>query len=114
MSPFNLNCLPNSVISPIDGRNLSGVSSIRVMQHRDYKGEGHRQLRWSELFILQTEETASGRSSSSTKSEDSSDVTRLAETIAKAASMALATKLAALTPHTLVGLRVSLDGDSVG
>ena len=69
------------VTSPIDGRNLTGISSIRVMQPRDYKGDGHRLLRWTEMFLLQTEET--GRPTSN-KSEDGNDVTRLAEAVAKA------------------------------
>lgn len=81
------------------------------MQPRDFKGEGHRLLRWTELFIIQMEDSA--RSSSSRSIEDNGDITRFAETVAKAASMALAVKLAALDPHTLIGLRVSLDGDSV-
>lgn len=100
------------VTSPIDGKSLSGISSIRVTQPRDCKGEGHRLLRWTELFILRAEE-ASGRSSASTRAEDNGDVTRFAEGVAKATSMALALKLSQLDPHTLVGLRVSLDGDSV-
>ena len=83
-----------------------------MTQPRDCKGEGHRLLRWTELFILRAEE-ASGRSSASTRAEDNGDVTRFAEGVAKATSMALALKLSQLDPHTLVGLRVSLDGDSV-
>jgi len=103
-SPINL-----GVVSPIDGRSLTGVSSIRVMQPRDYKGQGRRLLRWTELFLLHTDE--SGRK---TVTEDSScDVTRFAETVAKAAAMALAVKLDSLDPHTLVGLRFTLDGDTV-
>lgn len=98
-----------SVTSPIDGRSLSGVPSIRVTQPRDYKGEGHRLLRWTELFIIQVSES----SRSGSRSEDNGDVTRFAEGVAKATSVALAVKLAQLDPHTLVGLRVSLDGDSV-
>jgi len=99
----------NRVVSPIDGRSLTGISSIRVMQPRDYKGQGRRVLRWTELFLLHTDE--SGRK---TVAEDSScDVTRFAETIAKAAAMALAVKLDSLDPHTLVGLRFTLDGDTV-
>lgn len=97
------------VVSPIDGRALTGISSIRVMQPRDFKGEGPRLLRWTELFILQMEESVR----SSSRIEDNGDITRFAETIAKAASMAMAVKLAALDPHTLIGLRISLDGDSV-
>ena len=98
-------------MSPIDGRSLAGISSIRVMQPRDYKGEGHRLLRWTELFILQTADTA--RTNSGRSGEDNGDITRFAEGLAKAASMALAVKLAALDPHTLIGLRVSIFGDSV-
>ncbi len=67
-------------------------------------------LRWTELFIIQLEDSAR---SSSSRIEDNGDITRFAETVAKAASMALAVKLASLDPHTLIGLRVSLDGDSV-
>lgn len=99
------------VASPIDGRNLTGVPSIRVTQPRDYKGEGNRLLRWTELFIIRTED-ASSRSASS-RTDDHGDVTRFAEGVAKAASVALTLKIAQLEPHTLVGLRVSLDGDSV-
>lgn len=99
------------MVSPIDGRCLAGISSIRVMQPRDYKGEGHRLLRWTELFILQTSDAT--RSNSGSRIEDNGDITRFAEGLAKAASQALAAKLAALDPHTLIGLRVSLDGDSV-
>ena len=62
------------------------------------------------MFLLQTEET--GRPTSN-KSEDGNDVTRLAEAVAKATCMALAAKLSHLSPHTLVGLRVSLTADSV-
>jgi hypothetical protein len=98
------------VQSPIDGRSFTGISSIRVMQPRDFKGEGHRLLRWTELFVIQMEDSAR---SSSNRIEDNGDITRFAETLAKAASVALAAKLASLEPHTLIGLRVSLDGDSV-
>lgn len=80
------------------------------MQPRDFKGEGHRLLRWTELFVIQIEDSAR---SSSNRIEDNGDITRFAETLAKAASVALAAKLASLEPHTLIGLRVSLDGDSV-
>lgn len=80
------------------------------MQPRDFKGEGHRLLRWTELFIIQIEDSAH---SSSSRTDDNGDITRFSETIAKAASIALAAKLASLDPHTLIGLRVSLDGDSV-
>lgn len=81
-----------------------------MMQPRDFKGEGHRLLRWTELFVIQIEDSAR---SSSNRIEDNGDITRFAETLAKAASVALAAKLASLEPHTLIGLRVSLDGDSV-
>lgn len=104
------NILRYRVVSPIDGRNLTGVSSIRVMQPRDFKGEGHRLLRWTELFIIQMDDNAR---SASSRIEDNGDITRFSESIAKAASMALAVKLAALDPYTLIGLRISLDGDSV-
>ena len=80
------------------------------MQPRDFKGEGHRLLRWTELFVIQIEDSVR---SSSNRIEDNGDITRFAETLAKAASMALAAKLASLEPHTLIGIRVSLDGDSV-
>lgn len=104
-SPVN-----SGVQSPIDSRSFTGISSIRVMQPRDFKGEGQRLLRWTELFIIKTEDSAH---SSSNRIEDNGDITRFAETVAKAASTALAAKLASLDPHTLIGLRVSLDGDSV-
>ncbi|XP_057370278.1 zinc finger FYVE domain-containing protein 9-like [Daphnia carinata] len=104
-SPVN-----TGVQSPIDGRSFTGISSIRVMQPRDFKGEGQRLLRWTELFIIKIEDSAH---SSSSRIEDNGDITRFAETVAKGASMALAAKLASLDPHTLIGLRVSLDGDSV-
>ena len=102
-----------SVVSPIDGRSLTGVPSIRVMQHRDYQGEGRRLLRWSELFILPMEGDRSVRPNNKSSSDDGKDVTRLAESIAKATSAALVGKLADLTPRTLVALRVSMDEDSV-
>lgn len=105
-----LESVRHRVQSPIDSRSFTGISSIRVMQPRDFKGEGQRLLRWTELFIIKTEDSAH---SSSNRIEDNGDITRFAETVAKAASIALAAKLASLDPHTLIGLRVSLDGDSV-
>lgn len=79
------------------------------MQPRDYKGEGQRLLRWTELFILQMDD----RQLSSVKADENSDITRFAEGVAKATCSALAGKLAALEPNTVLGLRVSSFGDSV-
>lgn len=79
------------------------------MQPRDYKGESHRLLRWTELFILQMDD----RQLSSVKADENSDITRFAEGIAKATCVALAGKVAALDPNTLLGLRISSFGDSV-
>ncbi|KAK3913879.1 Zinc finger FYVE domain-containing protein 9 [Frankliniella fusca] len=86
------------VLSSVDGRPLDGVPSIRVHNGTDYHGE-YRFIRWTEVFILESEE-GSGRTG------DPVDISRLSEQLAKATCLALVKLLDLLAAANLTTLAV--------
>lgn len=96
------------VSSPIDGKSLESVTSIKISHGSEYKANG-KIIRWTEVFFLDTEEQQSGLS-------DPADHSRLTENVAKAFCLALCPHLKLLKEDgmTRLGLRVTLDSDQVG
>ncbi|XP_075689112.1 zinc finger FYVE domain-containing protein 9 [Rhinoderma darwinii] len=96
------------VSSPIDGKLLESVTSVKIFHGSEYKANG-KIIRWTEVFFLDTEEQQSGLS-------DPADHSRLTENVAKAFCLALCPHLKLLKEDgmTRLGLRVTLDSDQVG
>ncbi|XP_040216411.1 zinc finger FYVE domain-containing protein 9 isoform X2 [Rana temporaria] len=96
------------VISPIDGKSLESVTSVKISHGSEYKANG-KIIRWIEVFFLESEEQQSGLS-------DPADHSRLTENVAKAFCLALCPHLKLLKEDgmTRLGLRVTLDSDQVG
>ncbi|XP_018407959.1 PREDICTED: zinc finger FYVE domain-containing protein 9 [Nanorana parkeri] len=96
------------VISPIDGKSLESVTSVKISHGSEYKANG-KIIRWTEVFFLESEEQQSGLS-------DPADHSRLTENVAKAFCLALCPHLKLLKEDgmTRLGLRVTLDADQVG
>lgn len=96
------------VLSSVDGRPLDGVPSIRVHNGTDYQGES-RFIRWTEVFILESEE-GSGRTG------DPVDISRLSEQLAKATCLALVKLLDLLATANLTTLavRATIHPENVG
>ncbi|KAM5148328.1 zinc finger FYVE domain-containing protein 9 [Mantella aurantiaca] len=96
------------VISPIDGKSLESVTSVKISHGSEYKANG-KIIRWTEVFYLESEEQQSGLS-------DPADHSRLTENVAKAFCLALCPHLKLLKEDgmTRLGLRVTLDADQVG
>ena len=112
----------SSVVSPIDDFPLAGVQSVHI-QSPDFTGPApkRRSIRWTEVFFLASAETdrnstdssaGGGRTSSVDEPVDSS---RLAETLATAACVALAPHLDELKAKALtrIGLRVNINAENV-
>ncbi|XP_077134162.1 zinc finger FYVE domain-containing protein 9 [Ranitomeya variabilis] len=96
------------ISSPIDGKTLESVTSVKISHGSEYKANG-KIIRWTEVFFLDTEEQQSGLS-------DPADHSRLTENVAKAFCLALCPHLKLLKEDgmTRLGLRVTLDSDQVG
>nr|AAI70468.1 Smad anchor for receptor activation [Xenopus laevis]AAI70474.1 Smad anchor for receptor activation [Xenopus laevis] len=96
------------VFSPIDGKSMESVTSVKIFHGSEYKASG-KIIRWIEVFFLDNEEQQSGLS-------DPADHSRLTENVAKAFCLALCPHLKLLKEDgmTRLGLRVSLDSDQVG
>ncbi|PNF19407.1 Zinc finger FYVE domain-containing protein 9 [Cryptotermes secundus] len=96
------------VKSSIDGRALDGVPSIRVHNGTDYMGSC-RFIRWTEVFILQSDE-GSGRGG------DPLDISRLSESLARATCLALIKLLDLLAQAglTKLGVRATVHPENVG
>ncbi|XP_051554734.1 zinc finger FYVE domain-containing protein 9 isoform X2 [Myxocyprinus asiaticus] len=96
------------VISPIDGKSMESVTSIKIFHGSEYKANG-KVIRWTEVFFLRSEDQTSGLS-------DPADHSRLAENVARAFCMALCPHLKLLKEDGMakLGLRVTLDSDQVG
>jgi len=95
------------VKSCIDGKPLDGVPSIRVHNGTDYSG-GTRIIRWTEVFILQCED--------SEHSSEPLDISRLSESIARATCLALVPLLDLLSAASFSSLavRTTIHPDNVG
>ncbi|XP_068095178.1 zinc finger FYVE domain-containing protein 9 [Hyperolius riggenbachi] len=96
------------IISPIDGKSMESVTSVKISHGSEYKANG-KIIRWTEVFFLESEEQQSGLS-------DPADHSRLTENVAKAFCLALCPHLKLLKEDgmTRLGLRVTLDSDQVG
>ncbi|XP_043119704.1 zinc finger FYVE domain-containing protein 9 isoform X1 [Puntigrus tetrazona] len=96
------------VISPIDGKSMESVTSVKIFHGSEYKANG-KVIRWTEVFFLRCEDQTNGLS-------DPADHSRLAENVARAFCMALCPHLKLLKEDGMakLGLRVTLDSDQVG
>ncbi|KAK0134540.1 Zinc finger FYVE domain-containing protein 9 [Merluccius polli] len=96
------------VISPIDGRSMESVTSVKIFHGSEVKSNG-KVIRWTEVFFLQSEDQPGGLS-------DPADHSRLTEKVARAFCAALGPHLKLLKEDGMakLGLRVTLDSDQVG
>ncbi|KAM8838484.1 zinc finger FYVE domain-containing protein 9 isoform 1-T1 [Synchiropus picturatus] len=94
------------VISPIDGKSMESISSVKIFHGSEFKANG-KVIRWTEVFFLQSDEHPSS---------DPADHSRLTENMARAFCMALCPHLKLLKEDGMakLGLRVTLDSDQVG
>ncbi|KAG8035499.1 hypothetical protein G9C98_006945 [Cotesia typhae] len=99
---FNL-----GVKSPIDGKNMDGVPSIRVHNGTDYMGTT-RFIRWTEVFIIKSDDHPNGV-------HDPVDINKLSESIARATCTALVKLLDLLATAglTKLGVRATIHPDNV-
>lgn len=96
------------VISPIDGKSMESITSIKIFHGSEFKANG-KVIRWTEVFFLHSEETPGGLS-------DPADHSRLTESVARSFCVALCPHLKLLKEDGMakLGLRVTLDSDQVG
>ncbi|KAM9323329.1 zinc finger FYVE domain-containing protein 9 [Pholidichthys leucotaenia] len=96
------------VISPIDGKSMESVTSVKIFHGSEFKANG-KVIRWTEVFFLQSEDQSNSLS-------DPADHSRLTEHVARAFCMALSPHLKLLKEDGMakLGLRVTLDSDQVG
>ncbi|XP_035957316.2 zinc finger FYVE domain-containing protein 9 isoform X2 [Halichoerus grypus] len=96
------------VISPIDGKSMESITSVKIFHGSEYKANG-KVIRWTEVFFLENDDQHSSLS-------DPADHSRLTEHVAKAFCLALCPHLKLLKEDgmTKLGLRVTLDSDQVG
>ncbi|KAI3368835.1 hypothetical protein L3Q82_025815 [Scortum barcoo] len=97
------------VISPIDGKSMESISSIKMFQKSEYKENG-KIIRWTEVFFLQKGDHPKGGAS------DSAEHNRLTERIARAFCLALCPHLKLLKEDGMakLGLRVAFESQEVG
>ncbi|KAK0183206.1 hypothetical protein PV327_001270 [Microctonus hyperodae] len=100
---FNL-----GVKSPIDGKPMDGIPSIRVHNGTDYMGTS-RFIRWTEVFIIKSDDHPNGV-------HDPVDINKLAEAIARATCTALVKLLDLLATAglTKLSVRTTIHPDNVG
>uniref|UniRef100_A0A7N8YI57 Zinc finger, FYVE domain containing 9b n=1 Tax=Mastacembelus armatus TaxID=205130 RepID=A0A7N8YI57_9TELE len=97
------------VISPIDGKSMETISSVKMFQKSEYKENG-KIIRWTEVFFLQRGDHPKGGVT------DSAEHNRLTERIARAFCLALCPHLKLLKEDGMakLGLRVTFDSHEVG
>uniref|UniRef100_A0AAZ3QXI2 FYVE-type domain-containing protein n=1 Tax=Oncorhynchus tshawytscha TaxID=74940 RepID=A0AAZ3QXI2_ONCTS len=102
------NFFNKGVISPIDGKSMEFITSVRIFHGSEFKADG-KVIRWTEVFFLQSEDQPNGLS-------DPADHSRLTENVARAFCMALCPHLKLLKEEGMakLGLRVTLESDQVG
>ncbi|XP_015598916.1 uncharacterized protein LOC107269512 isoform X2 [Cephus cinctus] len=100
---FNL-----GVKSPIDGKPMDGIPSIRVHNGTDHMGTS-RFIRWTEVFIIKSEDHPTGV-------HDPVDINKLSENIARATCAALVKLLDLLATAglTKLAVRTTIHPDNVG
>nr|XP_057917397.1 zinc finger FYVE domain-containing protein 9 isoform X2 [Doryrhamphus excisus] len=96
------------VISPIDGRSMESITSVKIFHGSEFKANG-KVIRWTEVFFLHSDDQPNGLS-------DPADHSRLTENVARAFCTALCPHLKLLKEDGMakLGLRVTLDSDQVG
>lgn len=97
------------VESVIDKQSLSSVPSIRVHNGKDYTSNtGNYFIRWTEVFIIQNSEENS-------KNQDTINISKISESIAKAVCQALIKYLDLLSSNNFhkIGIRATLNVDNV-
>lgn len=102
----------SSVKSPVDGRSLEGIESIRIQNTTDFQGQ-NKIIRWTEVFFI--ENGGEGDSMSKRHVPEPVDLSRLAENLAIAFCLALSENLQDLNTLGLnkLGLRVTVDLEKV-
>ncbi|XP_031662626.1 zinc finger FYVE domain-containing protein 9 [Oncorhynchus kisutch] len=102
------NFFNKGVISPIDGKSMEFITSVRIFHGSEFKADG-KVIRWTEVFFLQSEDQPNGLS-------DPADHSRLTENVARAFCVALCPHLKLLKEEGMakLGLRVTLESDQVG
>ncbi|XP_034036695.1 zinc finger FYVE domain-containing protein 9 [Thalassophryne amazonica] len=97
------------VISPIDGKSMESVNSIKMFQKSEYKENG-KIIHWTEVFFLQRAVHPQGEVT------DSAEHNRLMERIARAFCVALCPYLKLLKEDGMakLGLRITFDSQEVG
>ncbi|XP_074525339.1 zinc finger FYVE domain-containing protein 9 isoform X2 [Halichoeres trimaculatus] len=97
------------VISPIDGKSMESISSVKMFQKSEYKENG-KIIRWTEVFFLQKGDLPKGGLT------DSAEHNRLTERIARAFCLALCPHLKLLKEDGMakLGLRVAFESQEVG
>ncbi|XP_036842600.1 zinc finger FYVE domain-containing protein 9 isoform X2 [Oncorhynchus mykiss] len=98
------------VISPIDGKSMESITSVKIFQGSEFKANG-KVIRWTEVFYLQSDDQAQPNGLS-----DPADHSRLTENVARAFCVALCPHLKLLKEDGMakLSLRVTLDSDQVG
>ncbi|XP_052366609.1 zinc finger FYVE domain-containing protein 9-like [Oncorhynchus keta] len=71
------------VISPIDGKSMESITSVKIFQGSEFKANG-KVIRWTEVFYLQSDDQAQPNGLS-----DPADHSRLTENVARAFCVAL-------------------------
>ncbi|KAF6202299.1 hypothetical protein GE061_004697 [Apolygus lucorum] len=124
MKNFTISCGPNDeetvklrwcaddtnfnvgVKSPIDGKALDGVPSIRVHSGTDYGS--NTIIRWTEVFVLKSEDER--------KARDPLDISKVSESVARATCLALVQDLESLVRAGVrcLGIRANIHPDNVG
>ncbi|XP_064869893.1 zinc finger FYVE domain-containing protein 9-like isoform X2 [Oncorhynchus nerka] len=98
------------VISPIDGKSMESITSVKIFQGSEFKANG-KVIRWTEVFYLQSDDQAQPNGLS-----DPADHSRLTENVARAFCVALCPHLQLLKEDGMakLSLRVTLDSEQVG
>uniref|UniRef100_A0A673XCV0 Zinc finger FYVE domain-containing protein 9-like n=1 Tax=Salmo trutta TaxID=8032 RepID=A0A673XCV0_SALTR len=101
--------LNKGVISPIDGKSMESVDSVKMFQKSEYKSNG-KVIRWTEVFFVQRGDHPKSQSDHHTEHS------RLTERMARAFCLALCPHLKLLKEDGMakLGLRVTLDSQQVG
>lgn len=122
------------VLSPIDKKSMNGIPSIRVhTSSLDMYNKFHV-IRWTEVFILKSDEEVISNRSNRSINEDQINISKISEQIARSTCVALVNFLGTTVKHsficsylitdffldllaangmTKIGLRVNLDPENV-
>lgn len=90
---------------------MNGIPSIRVHNGKDYMSNSKtRLIRWTEAFLIQN-----GEELNNSKNKDPVDISKVSESIAKAACNALVKYLDLLASNNFykIGIRITLHVENV-